>query len=126
MEKWRDYFFPKFVVDDYVPEIVFDSREKLVFTSDDEIPKELMDGLVTAMNSTAAGKAATCAGFENPAYVGTSSDAYVEFGAEGSRKKLLVRGWGYLTGTCHLDPQDAADIQDSFGRFVVSCMGAGA
>ena len=28
---------------------------------------------------------------------------------------LLIRGWGYLTGTCRLTNQQAAGVQDDFG-----------
>ena len=35
---------------------------------------------------------------------------------------LDVRGWGFLTGPKRLNPNDAAAIQDEFGKFIVDCI----
>lgn len=53
-------------------------------------------------------------------------DGYIGFHPEGWRKDtfvrtLLIRGWGNLTGVGghNIDPEEAANIQDTFEEFVV-------
>ena len=48
------------------------------------------------------------------------------FSTKAKKKKhiMLIRGWGYLTGTggLHLKNEDAAKIQDDFGQFIVETL----
>ena len=45
------------------------------------------------------------------------------FSTKAKKKKhiMLIRGWGHLTGICglHLKDEDAAKIQDDFGKYIV-------
>lgn len=48
------------------------------------------------------------------------------FSAKAKKKKhiMLIRGWGHLIGTggLHLKDEDAAKIQDDFGKFIVETL----
>ena len=48
------------------------------------------------------------------------------FSTKAKKKKhiMLIRGWGYLTGTggLHLSESDAAKIQDDFGQYIVETL----
>ena len=135
---WKEYFVPPFVGDNYNPGTIWSVGGGLVTTpgssaeiaSDEDIMdvEKAMDAVVEALNARCEGREPNrTVRFENVEYSGTKDDSKVVFRAFGLDLDLDVRGWGYLTGAKKIEPEEAAGIQDEFGRFIAdSIRGASA
>lgn len=118
---WKDYFTAPFYTDGYG--YIWDSAGHTVLMDGyDILSDSAYNALAHAMNGEPIIGHPYI--FGNPKCVGFRSDSYVEFETGDETYKLDIRGWGYLTGTCGLDSEDAAKVQDAFGAFVVKCMEA--
>lgn len=118
---WKDYFKAPFHADGYG--YIWDSAGHYVLMGGyDILPDSAYNALAHTMNGEPIIGHPYI--FRNPKYVSSLSDSYVEFENGGEAFMLDIRGWGYLTGTCGLDSEDAAKVQDAFGAFVVKCMEA--
>ena len=135
---WKEYFVPPFIGDHYNPGTIWSECGCLVTTpghsaesaSDEDIMdvEKVMAAVVEALNAPCEGREPNrTVRFENVEYSGTKDDSKVIFRAAGLDLDLDVRGWGFLTGTKKLSPEEAASIQDEFGRFIAdSIRGASA
>lgn len=118
---WKDYFTAPFHTDGYG--YIWDSAgHTILMDGYDILSDSAFNALAHAMNGEPIIGHPYI--FGNPKCVHSLSDSYVEFENGGETYKLDIRGWGYLTGTCGLHPEDAAEVQDAFGAFVAKCMEA--
>ena len=75
-------------------------------------PEEMLKVVCEILNGTRASKG-------NPGVTADGIDIYLN-----GDLLLVVRGWGYLTGTggLNLGEKEAAKIQDDFAQHVVNCL----
>lgn len=125
---WTKYFIPPFHNDAICVDTIWDSTgNRTTSSNSDAAFKGTADAhfqaIVAAMNAKVNGTAKPdMMSFGCPVYEGTQSDAVIKFKADGQEIELDVRGWGFLTGPKRLNPNDAAAIQDEFGKFIVDCI----
>ncbi len=93
---------------------VYDANNQMCLMAGDcaNYPEEMLSRICEILNGTAPTKGNSGVGVDGP-YIYLNGDLL-----------LVVRGWGYLTGTggLHLDNEEAAKIQDDFALFVVTCL----
>ena len=125
---WTKYFIPPFHNDAICVDTIWDSAGNRTTTSQSDAAfdgsadahfQAIANALNAAVNGTAFPPKMS---FGHPVYEGTQCDAVVKFRADGKEIELDVRGWGFLTGRKRLHPNDAAAIQDEFGKFIVECI----
>lgn len=132
MNTWKAYFKPPFILDEYDPGIIWSSDYEMVTSPTDQMDRvadhnlfgaeHAMQAVVEALNAKCEGRRPDCSvQFENVKYSGTSDNAVVSFTA-GDEMSIQVRCWGMLTGSKNLSPDEAAAIQDAFGRFIADSL----
>ena len=132
MKPWKDYFKPPFTLDEYDPGIIWSSDYEMVTSPTDRMDyvadqnlfgaESAMQAVVEALNAKCEGRCPACkVQFENVKYSGTSSSSVVSFTA-GDEMSIQVRGWGMLTGSKNLSPEEAAAVQDAFGQFIADSL----
>ena len=125
---WTKYFSPPFHNDAICADTIWDAAgNRTTSSGSDAAFKGTADAhflaIAAAMNARLNGtELPGKLSFGNPVYEGTQCDAVVKFKADGEEIELDVRGWGFLTGRKHLNPNVAAAIQDEYGQFIVACI----
>lgn len=132
MTTWKDYFKPPFILDEYDPGVIWSSDYEMVTSPTDLMDhvadynlfgaEHVMQAVVEALNAKCEGRRPDCSvQFENVKYSGTSDNAVVSFTA-GDEMSIQIRGWGMLTGSKNLSPEEAASVQDAFGQFLADSL----
>lgn len=111
MDKPKDIFKAPYTTDGIY---IYDSNNQmcLMVGDCDNYPEEMMTRICEILNRTQPSNG-------NPGVSCYGPNIYLN-----ENLLLVVRGWGYLTGTggLHLDVEEASKIQDDFAQFVVSCL----
>lgn len=126
--QWTKYFKAPFHNDQYCLDTIWDSDGHRTTSSKCDAAfkgtaDEHFKAIAAAINATINGtELPPKMSFGHPVYEGSQTDAVVKFKANGEEIELDIRGWGYLCGKKHLDPNKAAAIQDEYGQFIVECI----
>lgn len=119
---WKDYFRPPFHKDSICSDMVWTANGVHVLQHDilkDKVssPEELADDFVTLLN----GLKKEIKIIDSLEYEGTQTDSNLIVRTKDLNVyNVSIRGWGFLIGCSNrLSSNEAADIQDSFGKYIV-------
>lgn len=108
---WKNIYIQPFHNDEYCDVYVKDSQNQVVFNKC-ENNSELYDRILSKLN-----------GFTDEKIKVTKQGNYIYLDG---RRILLIRGWGRLTGAgmsgFQLSSNEASNIQDEFGNWVVDIL----
>lgn len=111
MKKATDIFKEPYTTDGVY---IYDSNNQMCLMAGDcaNYPEEMLARICEILNGTKPTKGNPGVAFEGP-------EIYLN-----GDLILVVRGWGYLTGTggLHLGAEEAERIQGEFAQFVVNCL----
>lgn len=120
METFKEYFkFPLKMWDDWDLK-VFTSDDKMAFDWMVNASRDIKQKLIDVINGDTPARQATPKKFWHDA--GIIWCRFLSGLDEGKEIKLCrIRGWGMLTGTggYNLEPEYAAEIQDTFAEYIV-------
>lgn len=133
MLDWKDYFKPPFFTDEFNPGMIWDDEFELVssptdlmeYVADNNVflAERVMENVVEAINAKCEGREHKCTvQFENVKYFGSNDGSVLYFTAYGDKMSIDIRGWGMLTASMKLSPDDAAAVQDSLGQFIADSL----
>lgn len=93
---------------------IYDANEQMCLMAGDcrNYPEEMMKRVCEILNGTNPTKGNPSIGYDGP-HIYLNGDCI-----------LVVRGWGYLTGTgcLNLSPDEATKVQDEFALHVINCL----
>ena len=129
MLDWKDYFKPPFTADGYDPGTIWDDKFEMVSSPTDLmgcvadtnvfLAERVMENVVEAINAKCEGREPKCTvQFDDVKYSGSNYSSILYFTAYGDEMSIEIRGWGMLTASRKLSPDDAAAVQDSLGQFI--------
>lgn len=133
MLDWKDYFKPPFFTDEFNPGMVWDDEFELVssptdlmeYVADNNVflAERVMENVVEAVNAKCEGREPKCTvQFADVKYSGSNDGSVLYFTAYGDKMSIDIRGWGMLTASRKLSPDDAAVVQNSLGQFIADCL----
>lgn len=133
MLDWTDYFKPPFFTDEFNPGMIWDDEFELVssptdlmeYVADNNVylADRVMENVVEAINAKCKGREPKCTvQFNDVKYSGSNDGSVLYFTAYGDKMSIDIRGWGMLTASRKLSPDDAAAVQDSLGQFIADSL----
>ena len=133
MMDWKDYFKPPFFTDEFNPGMIWDDEFELVssptdlmeYVADNNVflAERVMENVVESINAKCEGRKPKCTvQFDDVKYSGSNDGSVLCFTAYGDNMSIDIRGWGMLTASRKLSPDDAAAVQDSLGQFIADSL----
>lgn len=112
--KWQDVYKLPLKVDDYCPIITWTADKQRAFDWCVDVSLEKQQELIDKINDTKQHQ------FKYKFYR-DGIGIYSENPKFNGEPILIIRGWGYLTGSggLHLSSEEAIKIQDEFGDYII-------